>query len=82
LQKPFDVSTFERLYAPLDANGNRLKTINEKAHASVLSRYRKSALVCSVDAEGTCESAVYQPPNLSPLFSSAGTLAEGVAVED
>jgi uncharacterized protein (DUF2235 family) len=79
LQKPFEVSVFQRLYAPLDANGNRLQTINERAHDSVVDRYRKSAAVCSVDAKGTCESAVYQPLNLSPLFASDGTLAEGVA---
>jgi hypothetical protein len=82
LQKPFDVSAFQRLYAPLDGSGNRLQTINEKVHGSVVSRHGKSASVCSVDANGTCDSAVYQPLNLSPLFESDGTLAEGVATTD
>jgi uncharacterized protein (DUF2235 family) len=82
LQKPFEVSAFERLYAPLDANGNRLKTINEKVHGSVVSRYRKSASICSVDKDGTCDSALYQPFNLSPLFASDGSLAAGAVVAD
>jgi uncharacterized protein (DUF2235 family) len=82
LQKPFDVSAFERLYAPIDANGNRLQTINEKVHDSAVSRYRKSASVCLADAVGRCDSAVYQPLNLSRLFASDGTLAEGVAIAD
>jgi uncharacterized protein (DUF2235 family) len=82
LQKPFEVSVFQRLYAPLDANGNREQTINEKVHDSVVSRYRKSASVCSVDADGTCESAVYKPLNLSPLFTKDGTLADGIPVVD
>jgi hypothetical protein len=59
LQKPFDVSAFQRLYAPLDANGNREQTINERVHGSVIGRYGKSASVYSVDADGTCGPAVY-----------------------
>ena len=82
LQKPFDVTAFERLYAPLDADGNRLQTINEKAHMSVVGRYGKPALVCSADAAGTCEPAVYEPRNLKPLFASDGTPAAGLAVAD
>jgi len=82
LQKPFDVSAFQRLYAPLDANGNRLPTINEKVHGSVVNRYRNSASVCLADADGKCDSAVYQPLNLSPLFASDGTLAAGIATAD
>jgi len=82
LQKPFDVSAFQRVYAPLDANGNRQQTINEKVHGSVVSRYRKSASVCLADADGTCGSAIYQPLNLSPLFTSDGTPARGVATAD
>jgi uncharacterized protein (DUF2235 family) len=80
LQKPFEVSVFQRLYARLDANGNRERTINEEVHESVVSR--KSASVCSVDADGTCASAVYQLINLSPPFAKDGTLAEGVPTAD
>jgi uncharacterized protein (DUF2235 family) len=76
LQKPFEVSGFQRLYAPLDDNGNRLQTINEKVHRSVVSRYRNPASICLADKIGTCGSAVYQPLNLSSLFPGAGALAE------
>ena len=80
LQKPCAVSAFERLYAPLDSDGNRLRTINEAVHRSVVSRYRKSAPVCVTDAAGICNSETYEPRNLSPLFSSDDTLAAGVSV--
>jgi uncharacterized protein (DUF2235 family) len=80
LQKPFEVSAFERLYAPLDANGVRLPTINEKLHGSVVARYRKQASVCVDDIEGRCGSVTYQPPNLKPLFAADGTLVQGAPV--
>jgi uncharacterized protein (DUF2235 family) len=82
LQKQFEVSAFQRLYAPLDANGNRLQPINEKVHASVVSRYGKSASICLADADGRCDSAVYQPLNLSPLFLDAGVLADGTGLAE
>ena len=60
------------------------ETINVyDAHGgSVVSRYRESASVCLADADGKCDSAVYQPLNLSPLFASDGTLADGIPVVD
>ena len=82
LQKPCAVSPFERLYAPLDADGHPLQTINEALHRSVVSRYRKSAPVCVTDAAGICNSETYEPLNLSPLFSNDGALAEEVRVVD
>jgi hypothetical protein len=81
LQKPFEVSGFQRLYAPLDGNGNRLQTINEKVHRSVVSRYRKPASICSVDKDGTFGSAIYESLNLSPLFPGSGTLAEAAIAD-
>jgi uncharacterized protein (DUF2235 family) len=80
LQKPFEVSAFERLYAPLDANGARLRTINEQLHGSVVGRYREQASVCVDDAGGRCGSLTYQPPNLTPLFAPDGTLVKGAPV--
>jgi uncharacterized protein (DUF2235 family) len=82
LQKPFEVSAFQRLYAPLDDNGNRLPTINEMVHRSVVGRYRTSASICLADKVGTCGSAVYQPLNLSSLFPADGTPAEGIDVSE
>jgi uncharacterized protein (DUF2235 family) len=82
LQRPFPVSAFERLYAPLDNQGNRLQTIDEALHCSVVSRYGKSAPMCVTDANGLCNSETYEPKNLSPLFSKDGALAQGARVAD
>ena len=82
LRRPFAVSAFERLYAPLGADGNRLQTINEALHRSVVSRYRKSAAMCVTDATGLCESETYEPRNLSPLFSTDGAFQDGVRIVD
>ncbi len=76
LQRPFAVSPFERLYAPLDNQGNRLRTIDEALHRSVVSRYGKSAPECVTDAAGLCNSETYAPKNLSPLFSTDGALVQ------
>ena len=82
LQKPFEVSAFERLYAPLDENGRRLATINEAVHRSVVARYGKPVAICTTDKTGICDTATYEPRNLSPLFSSAGALNEGTSMAD
>jgi uncharacterized protein (DUF2235 family) len=82
LQRPFAVSEFERLYAPLDNQGNRLQTIDEALHRSVVSRYRKPAPLCVTDAAGLCKSETYQPKNLSPLFSTDGALVQGARIAD
>ena len=81
MQKPIEVSAFERLYAPLDMSGNRLKTINERLHRSVAERYGKSAPVCVTDSTGECEPTIYQPRNLASVFPS-GALGPDIAVAD
>ena len=81
LQKPFAVSAFERLYAPLDENGSRLQTVNEAVHSSVVNRYRRAASVCVSDSAGTCSADTYEPPNLAPLFPD-GALAPGIMPVD
>jgi uncharacterized protein (DUF2235 family) len=82
LQKPFEVSAFERVYAPLDENGSRQATVKEAVHRSVVNRYRNLASVCTTDRDGTCGAETYLPRNLSPLFSDAGTLIEGTKVAE
>lgn len=82
LEKPFHVSFYDRLYAPTDANGNRLPTINQKIHRSVVERFAKPASVCSVDSDGNCAQAVYLPANLSPFFGNYGSLSVGVPIAD
>jgi uncharacterized protein (DUF2235 family) len=81
LQKPIEVSVFERLYAPLDMSGHRLQTINERLHRSVADRYGKSAPVCVTDSTGECDAAIYEPRNLAPLFPG-GALKPDIALVD
>jgi uncharacterized protein (DUF2235 family) len=80
LETPCPVSFYERLYAPTDANGNRLPTINQKIHRSVVERFAKPASLCSVDSDGSCEEGMYLPINLSPFFDKQGDLNAGVPV--
>lgn len=81
-EKPCGVSFYERLYAPVDASGQPLITINQKIHRSVLTRFAASASVCSIDPTGTCEEAIYQPLNLAPFFDESGRLKAGVEIAD
>jgi uncharacterized protein (DUF2235 family) len=80
LQAPFNVSFHERLYAPLDANGKPLPTINQSIHKSVLSRFGRTANVCSIDSDGICEEVDYLPRNLSPFFEKDGSLKPNVPI--
>jgi hypothetical protein len=81
-ETPFHVSSYDRLYAPVDANGKPLATINQKIHRSVLTRFAAQASVCSVDSKGTCANAVYLPPNLAAFFDEDGRLKAGVQIAD
>ncbi len=63
-QKPFQVLFYERLYAPMDTNQNRLKTINEKIHASVIERFNTLSQLCDDDATGAASSAIYEPKSI------------------
>ena len=81
-ETPCDVSFYDRLYAPIDANGKPLTTINQKIHRSALARYAVQASVCSVDSDGTCEDATYLPLNLAPFFDKDGRLKAGVQIAD
>jgi uncharacterized protein (DUF2235 family) len=81
-ETPCEVSFYERLYAPHDDHRKPLRTINEGIHRSVIARYGKQAQVCSDDADGVCETALYAPKNLAPLFNSIGELKAGVRVVD
>jgi uncharacterized protein (DUF2235 family) len=82
LERPFAVSFYERLYAPLDSAGKPLTTINQKIHRSVIERFAKSAPVCSIDSDGTCTETKYLPANLSPIFETSGALKSGVPIAD
>ena len=80
LQTPFNVSFYERLYAPLDPNGKPLPTINQSIHQSVLSRFGRAANVCSIDSDGTCEETDYLPRNLAPFFEKDGSPKPNVPI--
>ncbi|WP_048708971.1 DUF2235 domain-containing protein [Microvirga massiliensis] len=60
--KPFQVAFYERLYAPVDTQGNLLPTINESVHESVRHRLGRNDLV----TQGKEETIVgrYEPRNL------------------
>ena len=79
-QTPCSVTFYERLYAPTDDKGNRLSTINEAIHRSVIARYGQQAELCSDDQSGTCASAAYRPKNLAPFFDANGKLKANVPV--
>ncbi len=81
-ETPCHVSFYERLYAPIDANGKPLPTINQKIHRSLLGRFAAPASVCSVDSDGTCEDTVYLPLNLTPFFDKDGRAKADVAIAD
>jgi hypothetical protein len=81
-ETPCHVSVYDRLYAPVDANGKPLTTINQKIHRSVLTRFAAQASVCSIDSDGTCENATYLPLNLAPFFDKDGRLKPGVQIAD
>ena len=78
LEEPFHVSFYERLYAPIDAAGNPLPTINQKFHRSVVARYGKPASL--LDPDGTCSETLYLPRNLSPFFTAGGSLKVGFPI--
>jgi len=79
--KSFNVGLLERIYAPHDAQGNLLPTINQAIHASVVTRHGQLADTCASDETGSCEQVVYQPLNLTPFFvGSTGALMPGVPV--
>jgi hypothetical protein len=81
LERSFNVSLFERLYAPVDADGHPLETINEALHDSVVTRFGASAAQCFEDAKGASSSSDYLPQNLTPLFSAERKVLEGVLIQ-
>lgn len=78
--KKCEVKFNESLYAALDENGKPISTINECIHWSVLSRYARSAQLCSDDDKGICALSLYKPETLAPFFSS-GVFAGLTVVE-
>jgi hypothetical protein len=77
----FDVSFYERLYAPMDGSGKSLPTINEAIHRSVVERYQKQALICSDDQNGACITTPYRPRNVAPLLDANFQIKMGLRVE-
>jgi hypothetical protein len=77
----FDVSFYERLYAPMDGSGKSLPTINEAIHRSVIERYQKQALICSDDQNGACITTPYRPRNVAPLLDANFQIKMGLRVE-
>ena len=58
----------ESLYEAIDENGKPLKTINEKVHSSVVSRFGKKAQLCTNDDNGACAASLYSPETIAPFF--------------
>ena len=77
----FDVSFYERLYAPMDGSGKSLPTINEAIHRRVIERYQKQALICSDDQNGACITTPYRPRNVAPLLDANFQIKMGLRVE-
>ena len=70
-ERDVHVSFYERLYAPLQ-DGVVARTLDEKVHCSVLSRYGSDADFCSDDQKGALETRNYAPRNLEPSLMVAG----------
>jgi len=60
----------ESLYEAIDESGKPVKTINEKIHSSVISRFGKQAQLCTNDDNGTCTASAYGPETLAPFFQN------------
>ena len=80
--QPFDVSFYERLYAPMDGTGKPLPTVNEAIHRSVIERCQSQALVCSDDETGNCTQEPYSPRNVGPLLDKNFKIRDGLRVEE
>ena len=78
----FNVSFYERLYAPMDGAGKLLPTINEAVHRSVVDRYKDSAFVCADDRKGECGKEPYRPRNVAPLLDATFQIKPGMRVEE
>jgi uncharacterized protein (DUF2235 family) len=78
----FDVSFYERLYAPMDGSGKTLPTINEAIHRSVIERCQSQALVCSDDQNGNFVVKPYIPRNVAPLLDETFKIKAGLRVEE
>lgn len=62
------VTVLERLYTPMDSEGNPLKTINESLHDSVRARFGKSVILLANDSRTEGEQETYRPKNLVGLL--------------
>lgn len=66
------VAINESLYVAIDEDGERVPTINEAVHRSLIARYGKQAQLCTEDDKGTCTLIPYTPKTLVPFFGSTG----------
>ncbi|MXP65343.1 DUF2235 domain-containing protein [Roseomonas sp. M0104] len=66
------VSFYERLYRPMDRDGNPLRPIGESLHPSVESRFGQPVTCLANDGDTTGEAAAYRPKNLLGLPQFAG----------
>ena len=62
-----EVSLYERLYRPMDKDGNPLRTINECLHPSVRNRFGHQVTCLANDADPQGEPVLYKPKNLLGL---------------
>ncbi|MGE0223292.1 MAG: DUF2235 domain-containing protein [Acetobacteraceae bacterium] len=62
------VGLLERLYQPMDADGNPVKPINESLHPSVQERFGQEVRLLANNDDTEGEPMPYRPKNLAPLF--------------
>jgi uncharacterized protein (DUF2235 family) len=75
-EQPIDVSFYETLYRPIDANRRPLTTVNESLHSSVIDRFGQTALFSKDDTAAGRVTEIYEPRNLRPLFAARAMAAE------
>ena len=61
-----EIGLLERLYRPMDQDGNALLPIGESLHPSVLARFGKQVRLLAGDEDGTGAAMPYRPKNLVP----------------
>jgi Uncharacterized alpha/beta hydrolase domain (DUF2235) len=81
LEQNVKVELWEKLYVPLGPKKQKLKTINESLHESVVQRYGKlDSLLSTDDKPGKSKRQAYTPLNLKPAFLADGSLKAGFSV--
>jgi uncharacterized protein (DUF2235 family) len=67
-----NVSLYERLYRPVDREGNAVKAINEYLHSSVSKRFRQQIVSLNGDEDQSGNAITYEPKNLAAAIEHLG----------